>query len=162
MSFLFLKDILWNRSQQFHYDNLNRLDAKHIRRSLRTILPSLATGEKYGMREKIGYRNDSRLNAYLWKIRLNYSLVLNCCVLSVILSDPAPDPTMAFPDYQQSCADHARLKGPFFWNCQLVKEKRLMVPIGNKFGITGLIELTVVWISCSKTSLKVHRKWSIC
>ena len=61
MSFLFLKDILWNRSQQFHYDNLNRLDAKHIRRSLRTILPSLATGEKYGMREKIGYRNDSRL-----------------------------------------------------------------------------------------------------
>jgi len=29
--------------------------------------------------------------------------------VSAILSDPAPDSTMAFPDYQQSCTDHARL-----------------------------------------------------
>ena len=28
--------------------------------------------------------------------------------VSAILSDPAPDTTMAFPDYQQTCADHAR------------------------------------------------------
>ena len=28
--------------------------------------------------------------------------------MSAILSDPAPDTTMAFPDYQQTCADHAR------------------------------------------------------
>ena len=28
--------------------------------------------------------------------------------VSAILSDPAPDSTMAFPDYQQSCTDHAR------------------------------------------------------
>jgi len=29
--------------------------------------------------------------------------------VSAILSDPAPDSSMAFPDYQQSCTDHARL-----------------------------------------------------
>lgn len=29
--------------------------------------------------------------------------------VSVILSDPVPDTTMAFPDYAQTCADHARL-----------------------------------------------------
>ena len=28
--------------------------------------------------------------------------------VSVILSDPVPDTTMAFPDYDQTCADHAR------------------------------------------------------
>jgi hypothetical protein len=28
--------------------------------------------------------------------------------VSVILSDPVPDNTMAFPDYAQTCADHAR------------------------------------------------------
>ena len=29
--------------------------------------------------------------------------------VSAILSDPAPDTTMSFPDYQQSSADHAKL-----------------------------------------------------
>jgi hypothetical protein len=34
--------------------------------------------------------------------------------VSVILSDPVPDNTMAFPDYAQTCADHARYFFIFF------------------------------------------------
>jgi len=55
--------------------------------------------------------------------------------VSVILSDPVPDNTMAFPDYAQTCADHARYTSQLF--AQMFYRKQWDVGTGQGMGVAG-------------------------
>jgi hypothetical protein len=56
--------------------------------------------------------------------------------VSAILSDPAPDTTMSFPDYRQSSADHAKL----LVLCQTIGHQLEQEAFQRVFGVIGSVE----------------------